>query len=637
MFTVFDEVARSWMGKIILVVIVLTFVSWGGISFITRNKEVVATVGSSEILVRDFNRRYQEQMDALRQRFPTQADQLAQQLRLRDRVLEQMVEHELLLHAAADQGLIISDEDIRRAVVSQPGFQLDGKFDFATYQAVLRENGMTPEGFEDRMQEDLLVQNYEQQFVAGIVVGQSDVDQIYRMESEAVELEYVYVDPAKFGEAVKHDPAAEHAYYESHKGDFLQPEAFRVRYFVLGVNQMEDEEAVRQRAAERYYELNAETQFTAPRRVRASQIFKRLDPKAKPEEAAAKRAAMERLLKEARAGADFSALAKKYSDDKTAAQGGDLGYFRKDQMMPEIAEAAFALKVGQISDIVRSPFGLHIIKLTGDQPEKKKPFAEVKGQIEAKLRSERAERRLDIEAERLPGRIGTEGMPAVAKEFKARTAESGWIDGTKAEPGLGQTAELYGALRGLKSGQTGVLKRNPVQGDVFFQVQEVKPAVTRPFDEVASTVRAKVAEAQRGAAALAEAKQVIARLKSASDFNAYARSRGFKIEKADVTANMQTIAGIGADREFQHAAFRLTDQAPFGLSVQDGKAHLLRFKRRHELHPEQAEDRKQAIAKDLEQGWHGYFLEAELKRLRSRDKVKILMPEILSAPSPAGL
>lgn len=636
MYTVFNEVARSWMGKIILVVIVLTFVSWGGISFINRNKEVVATVGNREILVSEYNRRFQEQMDALRQRFPNQADQLAQQLRLRDRVLEQMIDRELLLHAAADAGLFISDENLRRAVVSQPGFQMDGKFDFAAYQAVLRENGMTPEMFEDRMREDLLVQDYERHLVAGVVVGQTDVDQVYRMESEAVELEYVYVDPARFGEAVKHDPATEHAYYENHKGDFLQPEQFHVRYFVLGVSQMEDEEDIRQRAAERYYELNVETRFTTPRRVRASQILKRLDPKAKPEEAAAKRAMLEKLLKEARAGADFAALAKKYSDDMTAARGGDLGYFRKDEIVPEIAEAAFGLKVGQISDIVRSPFGLHIIKLTGDQAEKKKPFAEVKGQIEAKLRSERAERRLDIEAERLPGRIGTEGLEAVAKAFKAHAAGTGWIDGTKAEPGLGQTAELYGLLRGLKSGQAGVLKRNPVQGYVFFQVQDAKPAATRPFDEVASTVRARVAEAQRSAAALAEAKQVIARLKSAGDFSAYARSRGLKIEKADVTANMQTIAGIGTNREFQHAAFRLTDQAPFGLSVQDVKAHLLHFKRRHPLHPERAAERKQAIAKDLEQDWRGYFLDAELKRLRSRDKVKILIPELLSAPSSTG-
>jgi peptidyl-prolyl cis-trans isomerase D len=622
------------MGKGILAVIVITFVISFGYGSFTRNKEVLATVGGQEILVSQFNRQLQEQMESLRQRFPGQAEQLAQQIRLPERVLDQMIDRQLLTRAAADAGFFVSDEDVRRTVAGQGAFQVNGQFEFATYQAVVRQNGMTPETFEARVREDLLVDQFQRQLAAGVVVGQAEIDQKYRMESEAVELDYVAVDPAKFADAAKSDPAAEKAYYESHKIEYLQPEQFKARTLVLTVKEMQDDADVRERAEERYYERNVETEFTTPRRVRASHILKRVDPKARPEEVAAVQGKMEKLLKEARAGADFAALAKQNSDDQTAKSGGDLGFFRKDEMVPEFADAAYALKVGQISGIVRSPFGFHIIKVTADQPEKKKTFAEVKGQIAAKLRTERAERRLDSEAGRLPGRIEKEGLDAIAKAYKVQPAETAWIDGTKAEPGLGQTAELYGRLRGLKAGQAGVLKRNPVQGYVFFQVKEVKGAFTRPFDEVAANVRAKVADAQRGAAALAEAKQEIGRLKTAEDFTAYAKRRGFKIEKADVTAGQQA-PGAGTNREFQHAAFRLTAQAPFGLSVQDNKAHLLHFKKRHELHPEKAAERKAAIAKELEQDWRSYFLDAERTRLRSEQKVKILIPALLSAP-PAG-
>jgi len=636
MFNVFGEVARSWMGKIILAVIVVTFVISFGYGSFTRNKEVLATVGSQEILVAQFNRRYQEQLDALRQRYPGEADQLARQLRLPERVLDQMIDRQLMTRAAVDAGLFVSDEEVRHAVAGQAAFQINGNFEFATYQAVVRQNGMTPEAFEARIRDDLLVEQYQRLLVAGVVVGQTEIDQKYRMESEAVDLDYIFVDPAKFGDAVKSDPAAEKAYYDGHPGEYVQAEQFKVRYMVLAVSQMQDDADVRQRAAERYYERNLETEFTTPRRVRASHILKRLDPKAKPEQEAAQRAVLAKLLKEARAGADFAALAKKNSDDPTAAKGGDLGFFRKDEMVPEFADAAFGLKAGQISDIVRSPFGLHIVKVTGDQPEKKKSFAEVKGSIEAKLRSDRAERRLDSEAGRLPGRIEKEGLEPVAVEFKAQVGDSAWIDGTAAEPGIGQTAELYGKLRGMKTGQVGVLKRNPAQGHVFFQVKEVKAAFTRPLEQVAVLVRAKVAEAQRSAAARAEAKQVAARLKSAEDFTAYAKSRGLKIDNADVTAATQTIPGVGANPEFRRAAFRLTEGAPFGLSVQEAKAHLLHFKKRHVLQPEKAAERKGVIAQDLEQDWRNYFLDAERARLRSEQKVKILIPELLSAPASAG-
>lgn len=181
-----------------------------------------------------------------------------------------------------------------------------------------------------------------------------------------------------------------------------------------------------------------------------------------------------------------------------------------------------------------------------------------------------------------------------------------------------------------------MLKRNPVQGHVIYQVKEVKPAYTRPLAEVAATVKAHVADEQRKAAAAGEARQVLARLKSAEDFSAYAKSRGLKIENAKVTAVMQTIPGVGTNREFQHAAFGLGAQAPFGLSVQGDRAHLLHFRKRVLLDPDKAAERKQRIAQELEQDWQNYFLDAELKRLRSELKVKILIPELLTASAGAS-
>jgi ppGpp synthetase/RelA/SpoT-type nucleotidyltranferase len=164
----------------------------------------------------------------------------------------------------------------------------------------------------------------------------------------------------------------------------------------------------------------------------------------------------------------------------------------------------------------------------------------------------------------------------------------------------------------------------------------MKPSFVKPLSDVAAIVKAKVAEEQRKAAAAAEAKQVISRLKSPEDFTSYAKSRGFKVENAKVTATMTNIPGVGSNAEFRAAAFRLDDKTPFGLSVQGDQSHLLRYKKRSMQNPEKMIDRKIAISQELTQDWQNYFLDSELKQLRKDLRVKILIPEMLRADVGTG-
>ncbi len=632
MFDLMGERAKSWAVRAILGIVVLTFVISFGYGNFVRTKEVLATVGDHEILVSQFSQQFQDQLELLRRRYPDNAEALAQQLGLRDQVLQQMINRYLMLTAARRLGLQVSEQELRDTVAGQKEFQGGRGFDFETYRAVLRQNDLTPELFESRMQDDLLIRKFQDQLVSGVVVSQAEVDQRYRVESEAVEVEYVTVDPARFDGAVKPDPAAEKAYYTQNRQDFQQIAQYRVKYFVLGIGQLQEAGELNPRAAERYYERNAATEFTTARKVRASHILKRLDRGATPQQAQARRAELEPVLKQARAGADFAGLARKHSDDK-AAQGGDLGFFAKEEMPTDFAQAAFSLKVGQVSDIVRTPFGWDIIKVTAEKPEEKKAFAQVRKQIEDKLRTERAEHRLDLETTRLPERIEKEGIEAVAKPFQAAVQETDWLDGTQTLKGLGSTAELYGRLKGRREKAVGSLHRNPVQGNVFFQITAVKDAFTKPFEQVQPQVAARVAQEQRRAAALAEAKAEYAKLKTAADFAAYAKRRGLKTAGATFTVVDSTVPGLGANREFQRAAFHLSAQTPVGISITGNQAWLLRFKRRLTSHPAQEARRKEEIAQQLQRDGEQYFIATELAQLRDRAQVKILIPELLTSPA----
>jgi peptidyl-prolyl cis-trans isomerase D len=598
--------AGTWAARLLLGLIVVTFVVTFGYGTFTASKEVVAKVGAYEILASQFNRTYQEQIDSLRQRFPENADVLAQQMNLR--------------------------EEVRDTVGTLPGFQVGGRFDFDTYRAILRQNNLTPEIFEERTREDLLVQKVQRALTAGVIVSPAEIDQRYRIEAEAVEVEYVFVDPAKFGRAVKADPEAVQAYYEKNKQDFVQPPQYRARYVLLNLAHMEKDADVQPRAVERYYERNRETEFTAPKRVRARQILKRLASNAPDAEVAAQREQLGPALAAARAGQDFGALIKKYSDDK-ASPDGDLGLFRRDEMPAEVADVAFALQPGQLSGIVRSPFGLHILKVTEVHPEVRKPLEQVRKQIEDKLRSERAEHQLELEFERLPARIQKDGLDAVAKEYGLSVTQTGWFDGTQPLPGLGSSAELYGRVKGHRANDVGVLKRNPVPGHVFFQVTEVKDAFTRPLADVQVLVEASVAEAQRREAALVEAKAAFPKLKAPGDLAAYGKSQGLAAQTASVTATNPNIPALGVNREFQQAAFRLTASQPFALSIRNNQVHLLRLKRRYFPKPEQEQEVKGRIAQQLEQDWRQYFINAALQELREKTGVKILVPDLLTAPA----
>ncbi|HEX7928582.1 MAG TPA: SurA N-terminal domain-containing protein [bacterium] len=626
--------AESWVARALLGVIVVSFVITFGYGSLQTNKEVVAKVGDYEILSNQFNRAYQEQIESLRQRFPDNADVLAQQLNLRERVMDELVNRRLLLRAADDMGFRVSESELRDAISGMSGFQVAGKFDFETYKAILRQNNMTPEAFEERRREDLLVQKVQRAMVAGVIVSPAEVDQRYRIESEAVEVDYVFVDPAKFNKAVKSDPDAVKAYYEKNTQDFLQPAQYKVRYFTLGLGQLEKDAEVQPRLVERYYERNLEAEFTTPKRVRASQIMKRLAPNAPEAEAQAKRTELQLALAAARAGQDFTGLVKKYSDDK-ATKDGDLGLFRKEEMPAEVADTAFTMQPGQISNIIRSPFGLHVIKVTAVQPEVRKPLEAVRKQIEEKLRAERAERKLDLEADRLPQRVQKDGMDPVAQEFKVRVLQSGWIDGTQPLPEVGPSAEIYGRVKGRRVNDVGVMKRNPTQGHVFFQVTEVKDAFTKPLADVRAQVEAKVAENQRRDAALAEAKAAFPKLKGPNDLASYAKTEALPVKTVSVTAMNSNIAGIGANREFQQAAFRLTAAQPYALSIRNNQVHLLHLKRRYFPKPEQEKDTKARLAQQMEQEWKQYFLTTALQQLREKTGVKILIPELLTTPGPA--
>ena len=630
MITTLRKHAQGWLIKVLLGLISITFVVSFSIGRFTADKLVLAKVGDNEISVNEFNREYEQRLDVLRQRFGENADAMAVQLNLRKEVFDQMVNRLLVLSAAREQGLVVTDEEVSAAITPQAAFRVDDRFDRATYLRVLAQNRITPEAFEERTRHDLQAEKFQRNLLAGLVVGKVEVDQRYRIENEKVVVEAFQMTPAAFKSKVASDAEAEGSYYDAHKQDFMQPDQFKLRYFVLSLGQVEADVKLKERAIQRYYERYQDERFTTPKQVRASHILKKLPQGALAEQETKARAELTEVLKKARRGADFAALAKKHSQDASKDKGGDLGYFVQEDMLPEFADAAFSLKRGEISEIVRSNFGLHVIKVTGVKPGATKSLQEARPEIEKTLRNQRAERKLNLEAERLPQRIAKEDIETVAAGWKRELVTSGWIDATGVLKKLGSTRGLYGQLKNGRVGESGVWRRNPVQGHVFYRILQKKDAFQKPLADVRKQVTQKVLATRMADAAVEEAKSAFKRLTTYKAFKAEARKRKLNIVTSEFTSVDTSIPEVGLNRDFQSAAFRLTADKPFGLSINDKTAYLMYLKKRHIPNAKDEENIRTQITVRIQAEWAQYFLQTELDRLKAETEIEVVTPELVS-------
>ena len=637
MITLMRKHAQSWLIKLLLIIVAVTFVISFGVGQFTSSRLVLVKVGSVEISVKQFNGEYERELNSLRERVGDNADAVAQQLNLRRQVFDRMINRQLILNAAEAQGLVVTDQEVNDFIAVQPFFLVENSFDVGAYRQVLANNRMTPEMYEERTRRDLQVQKYQRHLLAGLVVAKGEIEQRYRIENEKVEVETFRMQPEKFRGAVISDSQAEKTYYDAHEREFTQPDQFKVRTFVLSLDKVQPGVKVRERAIKRYYERYWEERFTTPKRVRASHILKKLTRDAGPEESNRVRKELEAVLERLRAGENFAKLAKRHSEDFSKTKGGDLGLFAREDMLPEFADAAFALNVGQLSGIVRTNFGLHIIKVTKVQPAVVKSYEQVKPEVRKLLHAQRAERKLGLEAGRLPQRIASEGIEAVAGEWGQNVLTSRWFDRTGELKQAGRAQALYAQVKSRKPGEAGVLRRNPVQGHVFYQVLEKKDAFLKPLEKVRKAVAARVIEGRSADAALQAAKDAFEDINAAeaskalAKFKALARKHGLPMTTVEFTAVDTNIPRIGANPKFQEVAFRLTPDKPFGLSINGKTAHLLRLKKRRMPDAGKAEETRKRITVEIQADWAQYFLDSELERLKAEIEIEVMTPELISS------
>ena len=562
--TMLDRMRRhkGWL-KWSLALVVLTFVVFYIPDFLTTSTgaapgEVLAEVEGEPITVGAFTRRYNAQVNAYRSAYGGQInDQLIKQLGIDRQILNQLVDEEAMVAESRRQGITVSDVEIRERILALPGFQENGKFiGEQRYRQLLQFQNppMTTAEFENSLRRALQIEKLRNALTGWMSVSDVEVAAEFRKRNEKVKLDVVPVTPEAFKNQVTVSDAEIAAAFEKSKERYRIGEKRKIKYALLNVDQVRQTITIPDAEISAFYQQNI-AQYQTPGQVRASHIL--LKTEGKDEKAVQAKA--EEVLKLAKApGADFAELAKKYSEDESNnANGGDLDYFGRGRMVAEFENAAFAMKNGEISDLVKTSFGFHIIKMVDNKPETTRPLAEVKPEIEEQLKWQRAQAEAEKIAKSLEATIKTQAdLDRIAKERNMQVTETGLIQMAEPIQGVGSQPELSGRLFGMKEGDVTPAMR-VATGWVFATVTGRQDAYVPQLAEVKDRVTEDVKQDKAVEMAKQRAAAIAAELKTAKDFAAAAKRAGLEVKTTELVTRGSAIPDLGISEAIDAVAFTL--------------------------------------------------------------------------------
>jgi len=496
----FDFVAKHkrLLQFLLLLIIVPPFALWGVQSyerFMQGDPNDVAEVGGQKITNKEFSDTLRNQQERLRAMFGGKVDAaLLDSPRIRQDVLDGLISRTLLAQYAVRGNFSVSDDQLRKVIMSIPAFQDEGKFSQARYEAALRAEGLTPAGFDNSLRGDLIAQQVSAGVAESAIASKSVAARIAAARGEQREVSELTLPASQFQSQVQVTPEAIKAYYEANKQRFAVPEQVRPEYVILSADTLAGNEPVPEDEVRKVYEQTKD-KLGEPEQRQASHILLAFKPGASDADKAKVREKAAKILDEVKkAPASFAEVAKKNSDDPgSAPRGGDLGYFSRGMMVKPFDDAVFAMAPNEIRGPVESQYGVHIIKLTGVHPAKIQTFEQARPGIETELRKQTTGKRFAQAADDFGNLVfqDSDSLKSAADKYKLTVQQAGW---TTRQSSPAQVLNNPKVLASLFSDDvvrnhhnTEVVEISP--GTLLAaRAAEYKPASQRPLEEVRDEV-----------------------------------------------------------------------------------------------------------------------------------------------------
>jgi peptidyl-prolyl cis-trans isomerase D len=466
--------------------------------------EAVARVGGRDVTQAEWDFAHKSEIERIRSSTPGVDAKLLDSPQMRYVTLERLVRERVLSEAADKLRLSTSDTRLARELQQNPSIaslrRPDGTLDLERYRQLVASQGLTPEGFEARVRRDLSLRQVEAGVLGTVVAGAAVADVALGAFFEKREIQMVTLQAADFATKVVPTDSELEGYYKSHPKEFQAPESINIEYVVLDLDSIKKSISVNESDLKTYYEQNV-ARLSGNEERRASHILiaaPKDAPAAEREKAKAK--AVELLTQVRKAPSEFADLARKNSQDKgSAPAGGDLDFFGRGAMVKPFEEAAFAMKKGDISDVVESDFGFHVIQLTDIKAPKQRSFEELRPNLEADLKTQQAQRKFAESADAFTNGVyeQPDSLKPVADRLKLDIKSA---NGLLRQPAQGTTGVLANAkfLTALFGDDAAQKKRNTEAVEVgpnqlvSGRVSQYSPARTLPLSEVRAAVRDKL-------------------------------------------------------------------------------------------------------------------------------------------------
>lgn len=597
--------------------------------------DTVAKVGDQEVTVADIRR----QLDDIRRNnpIPRQFEGFYAQ-----RILDQLVFERSLEYEAKRLGITVSDEErVDRIRQILPNAYEGGTFigrDRYVQEVQARFQLAVPV-FEELVRQGLLQEKFTKLITDGISVGPAELQDEFRYRNEKVKLDYALIKPEDLESKITPDESEVKAAYEKSRAQYQIPERRVVRYGLVDVNLIRQNVHVPDGQLKTQYQQNIQ-QYQVPNRVHVEHILLFTQNKTDAEIAEIKQKA-EDVLKQAKKGAKFEDLAKKYSEDPgTKAKGGDLGWIIEKQTVPEFEKAAFSLNKDQISDLVKTQYGFHIIKLLEKETAHTKPFEEVKETLRPNLTQNEADRQAAEEADKISAEVRRSNkttLDDLAREFHFTIAETRPVGQTERLLEL-DSQDVKDAIFRQRVGDVSLPIRTD-RGYVILALKEVLPAHQGALEEVRDKVIADVKRLKASEQARAKSQELVKRVKAGEKFDVAAKALSLDPKTSDPIPRSGQISGAASGKQLA-AAFKMKPGdvgEPLSLGT---NWFVYRVADKQEANPADFEKQKKDITTQLLESKRSLAFEAFKASLQDRltqeGKLK-KMPENLKSFGNLGL
>ena len=518
---------RKRIVQIILGLAVLPFLFWGVESYRDMSGDsYVAIVEGEEIPRREYEQALRDHHERMRAMLGANFDStMLDTFEVRNSVLERLIQQRLLYREAANNGFVVLDSQLAKAIGDIPAFQKDNKFSKQQYEELLRAQGLTPLIFESRVRQELLLQQLLDGYSENGFAPKAVAENVRYLSEVQREINQLQIEPEQFVAQMVPEEADVNAYYEQHKTDFDLPERVRIEYLVLSLDAVAKNETVTDDAVSNYFAEHKD-EFSQPEERKASHILISISSDASDDEKKLAHEKAEKILAQIKQNPEeFAEIAKENSDDPgSASRGGDLGFFGRGVMVKSFEDKIFSMQLDEISDIVETDFGIHIIKLTDIKEEKKQTLEEVRQQIEDKLKLQMVEGIFGEVVEDFSNVVyeQNDSLKPAAEKFELTIQLSDWITKDSTDLPFFPNAKLLAAIFSENTISNGHnTEAIEIKPDTFVsaRVIEHRPATGQSLevvkDDIVITLKKEMAQAK----AVKEGEEKLMRLQAGDNID----------------------------------------------------------------------------------------------------------------------